>query len=140
MNAEQPHGRVPVDFWFDPASPFAWITSRWDLEVETAGQVSVDFHVISLSVLDGGRAESRELRDQYPSMARRRIHDRQLDHPVILEALAAAGPPCGQAVTADSSSYAAAVRSSYAEGCDLVGPEVETPILSVPGGAFSGRS
>jgi 2-hydroxychromene-2-carboxylate isomerase len=64
MIKEQP-GRDEVPFWFDPLCPWAWITSRWLLEVEQVRPVSADWRIMSLAYLNLVQREGKGLSDKY---------------------------------------------------------------------------
>jgi Mycothiol-dependent nitroreductase Rv2466c len=154
-----------ADFWFDPACPWAWMTSRWMKEVEQIRDVTTKFHVMSLSYLNADKDVSEEYRaglaalwgpvrvctaaaqahgdevlDRLYTELGTRFHNegRNSDRPTIEEALAASGLPTGLADAMDSTEYDEAVIKSHHQGMDQVGPDVGTPVISVEGVAFFG--
>ncbi len=57
--------RETVQFWFDPLCPWAWITSRWMLEVEKVRPVSADWRIMSLAYLNLTQHEGKGLSEEY---------------------------------------------------------------------------
>ena len=151
---------MTADFWFDPLCPWAWLTSRWMLEVEQVRSVRVDWHVMSLAVLN----EGRDLPEQYVALMAKawgpvrvviaaqqqvgedvvlplytamgtRIHvEGRDDYDVIIrEALAEAGLPASLADFATTTDVDDELRRSHQAGITLVGQDVGTPVVAFPG-------
>jgi 2-hydroxychromene-2-carboxylate isomerase len=60
--------REAVPFWFDPLCPWAWITSRWLLEVEQVRPVRADWRIMSLAYLNLEQREGKGLTEDYRAL------------------------------------------------------------------------
>ena len=157
--------RPVADFWFDPRCPFAWITSRWILEVEQVREISVAWHVMSLSYLNQDKDVSEDYRKKladgwgpvrvlmaaqehvgqqallplYTAMGERiHLHQSGTVPEMAAGALADAGLPAELAQAWDDPSYDEAIKKSHHQGMDQVGDEVGTPTIAFDGRAFFG--
>jgi hypothetical protein len=156
----------PVDFWFDPICPWAWIASRWLLEVAELRPVRPRWHVMSLSVLNEGKPDLPEqykeliamgwgpvrvciaaeqklgpevLGPLYTALGTRIHHEKAgFGRPTIEAALTEVGLPIDLADAMDSTEFDEALRASHVDGMDRVGYEVGTPVISVNGNSFFG--
>ena len=157
--------RDTADFWFDPMCPWAWIASRWMLEVEKVRPVDVKWHLMSLAYLNAEKDIPEEYRamladawgpvrvveaarqahgdqvvgDLYTALGTRfHLEKRPRDTETFVEALREVGLPPELADAAASSEYDDAVKASHHQGMDQVGYEVGTPCIAVNGVAFFG--
>jgi 2-hydroxychromene-2-carboxylate isomerase len=154
-----------ADFWFDPLCPWAWIASRWMLEVEQVRDVTTRWHIMSLAYLNA----DRELPEEYQKVMAEawgpvrvvtaavaahgdkvalplytalgnRFHHEKLpkDRATIEAALAEVGLPLELVDAMDSDAYDEDLKASHHAGMDQVGFEVGTPVIATEGVAFFG--
>ena len=151
---------TPVEFWFDPMCPWAWMTSRWVKEVQPQRDLDVTWSVMSLAVLNEGKdvpAEYRELMEiawwpvrvciaaselgdnsivdrLYTALGTRIHNEGRTDFPkIISESVAEAGLDPSFAEAATSHKFDDQVKASHQRAIDLVGADVGTPVIAVPG-------
>ncbi|MFF8918895.1 DsbA family protein [Streptomyces sp. NPDC015032] len=154
--------RTPVDFWFDPVCPWTWLTSRWMLEVRETRPVDITWHVMSLAVLNEGRldvlperirvlmgqawapvrvltAASQEhgpdvLEPLYTALGTRfHLQEQPRTRTTIEAALRDVGLPADLADAGCTDGYDELMRASHHEGVALVGEDVGSPVIAVPG-------
>ncbi|MEU6929348.1 MULTISPECIES: DsbA family protein [unclassified Streptomyces] len=155
--------RTTADFFFDPLCPWAWMTSRWMVEVEKVRPVDVRWKVMSLAVLNENRldevpAEYREMLETQAwgpvrvVIAAQQLHGDEVvgklytalgtrfhnngegpTREAIVGALTDVGLPEELADYADQDTYDTELRASHKEGIEKVGQDVGTPVIAVPG-------
>jgi hypothetical protein len=148
---------TPVRFWLDPVCPFCWTTSLWIRDVAAERDLEISWQPISLlvknevatdspwyspvkwsfdllRVLESVRATEGEaaVGDLYLEYGRRIHHDGVREWDVAL-ALEAAGLPLTHAAAFDDPWWDAEILRRQHEALALVGNDVGTPIIGIPG-------
>lgn len=156
---------MQADFWFDPLCPWAWMTSRWMLEVEKVRDVQVSWHVMSLSYLNANKEVSENYKAKliagwgpvrvieaaraahgekivlplYNAFGTRiHLKKQEVNNQLIADVLNDVGLPADLANAASDSAWDEAVKKSHHSGMDQVGTDVGTPVIAVAGSAFFG--
>jgi len=145
-----------VQFWFDPACPFCWVTSRWLVRVAAHRDIAIEWLPISI-VVKNGMSEGQpyfddfsashgmlrvvvalqeaghgdRIGDLYTELGRAlHVHGQQVDMPAVLDGL---GLDRGFAAAAEDARHDAAIAAAMDDGLALVGDAVGTPIIAVAG-------
>ncbi|MFM2175147.1 MAG: hypothetical protein RLZZ527_223 [Actinomycetota bacterium] len=154
-----------AEFWFDPVCPWAWMTSRWILEVEKVRDIEVKWNLFSLAYLNRDKdvpedyksklirswhctrviaAAQRERGDSitlplYTAISSR-IHLEKMEVGKELFEAALTEVELSQALAAamDDESLNQDIIDSHERGIKLVGNDVGTPIIAVGDAAFFG--
>ena len=154
-----------AEFWFDPLCPWAWMTSRWILEVEKVRDISVKWNLFSLAHLNRDKDVPVEYKERlakswfstrviaaaqksngasvtlplYTAISSR-IHLKKMEvgENLFKEALTEVGLPAELASAMNDSSYDNSIIESHERGIKLVGNDVGTPIIAVGEAAFFG--
>lgn len=149
-----------VDFWFDPICPWTWITSRWLVEAAAVRDLDIRWRPMSLAILNAGREipeEYKAMHDASTALLRVIVAtektqgqagvdalftalgqqmfeqgNRDFDD-VLTVSLEQAGLPAELAQAAADASLDSELNESHQAGMSLVGMDVGSPIISVPG-------
>jgi hypothetical protein len=148
-----------VQFFFDPACPWTWITSRWVVEVAQERDLQITWQLFSLRYHNKSNPGydwiREELDDQHPAMrilaATKQLHGNAAvgklytalgalihhdddEHLLRLpEAIAAAGLPADIIEAGSDASLDATIEESTNRAHEIVGKEVGVPIVVVDG-------
>lgn len=155
-----------VDFYFDVACPWAWVSSRWILEVEAQREIELIFRPMSLAALN----EGRDLSEDYRAMMDKawlpmrvvaaaeelagpdsvkalytaigtRVHTEgrgAATRELVAESLADAGLPESLIEAWDAPEWDDVLRRAQKKVSELVGDDVGTPTITVNGVSFFG--
>ena len=149
---------MEATYYFDPACPFTWRTSRWLVAVAPDRDVTVRWRAFSLSILNGDdtperyrpvmaasskalrlvealRADHREeaVAAFYAELGTRTHEaDKPLSDDVVVQAAEAAGVEDPKAAL-DDERWDEAVRESHEAALALAGPGIGSPVLHVEG-------
>ncbi|MFG3714730.1 hypothetical protein [Micromonospora sp. NPDC047730] len=149
---------MDATFFFDPACPWTWRTSRWLVAVADARGLHLEWRAFSLAILNEGNvapqfaeamaASSRALRlvealradGRHDDVARfyaevgARSHDAGNPlSPKIVDAAVEATDLQEAAPALDDDRWDDAVRESHALAYASAGPDVGSPVLMLPG-------
>lgn len=152
-------------FWFDPLCPWAWMTSRWILEVEKVREIEVEWNLFSLAHLNRDKDVAPEYKEKlarswhcnrviaaaqkergsaitlplYTAISSR-IHLKKMEvgEALFKEALIEVGLAPELAGAMSNESFDAAIIESHERGLKMVGNDVGTPIIAIGDVAFFG--
>lgn len=144
-----------VEYWFDPACPFTWMTSRWIRSVADLRDLEIHWHPFSLMfrneigpesdvyeyvartrnllrVVEAARASGNELAigDLYTEFGKKIHHEgtTEFDVAAILSGI---GLDPALASALDDQSFDAAIQASMEIATELAGTAVGIPIIAV---------
>jgi predicted DsbA family dithiol-disulfide isomerase len=149
---------MEATYFFDPACPFTWRTSRWLVSVAAERDVTVHWRSFSLSILNGDNVP-----EQYKPMMEASTHALRLvealradhrdedvgtfyteignrtheagapiDDDIVLAAAEAAGIENAKSILEDPA-WDEAVRESHELAFGSAGPDIGSPVLMVEG-------
>ena len=153
-----------AEFWFDPICPWAWMTSRWILEVEKVRDIDVTFNIFSLAHLNRNTTDEKyklnfpkSWRTTRVIMAAKTKHGQEYVSPMytaigtrihlkkmeigkelLEESLEEVGLDQALASEMDNESWNEAIIESHERGISLVGNDVGTPLIKFGDFAFFG--
>ena len=154
-----------AEFWFDPLCPWAWMTSRWILEVEKVRDIEVRWNLFNLAYLNRNKevpedykaklinswyctrviAGAQNLRGDsitlplYTAISSR-IHLKKMDitEQLFKDSLIEVGLSESLSAAMNDESLDVKIIKSHERGIKLVGNDVGTPIIAIEGTAFFG--